>query len=170
MPCYRPWPYKRFAGRSGMDVYCGRSFYFGRFAGLGRSRYHRAVLCPARQQFLIACAPVKCLPFCIRRGRRFFICLNLVSYVMNNKKAGASDTELAKKEGSRKGLRQQSFLGRGGAVERAHRRLFRKEQKKPAQAIRNLQKKISPQKKFVLQTFSAEKRSDGVSERRFFIK
>ena len=48
-------------------------------------------------------------------------------HIFKNKKADASDTGLAKKEGSRKGLRQQSFLGRGGAVERAHRRLFKQE-------------------------------------------
>ena len=48
----------------------------------------------------------------------------------NNKKDGASDTELAKKEGSRKGLRQQSFLGRGGTAKRAHFRLCNKEIKK----------------------------------------
>ncbi|HIU69627.1 MAG TPA: hypothetical protein IAD23_06700 [Candidatus Scubalenecus merdavium] len=47
----------------------------------------------------------------------------------NNKKDGASDTELAKKEGSRKGLRQQSFLGRGGTAKRAHFRLLENNKK-----------------------------------------
>ena len=55
-------------------------------------------------------------------------------------------------------------------MERAHRRLFRKEQKKPAQAIRNLPKKRAPGKVCASKAFWEEEeqwseRTGGFSER-----